>query len=663
VGPGEWKPWVELPSLRPIADLSAELGAYLRRARCNIGGSPGLLPPGWLMLGDQRRVLSSWPTSDRPILQFSDPPPMLAQLLAADGRITRGPIWLFRVGADGLAHEVIGRMVRPGQSYVLVSNAPIVSGQIGAPVAVAATGATAIGFDLPSHLSEDAITGLRALGLSVGQSIRIAPAGLEARRWDGEGFAEWMEGEIPCLSLEADHSVEGYAVRLDGGPALELPANGGSPIFLKLTDLDIGGHTLSVEARSQVGDLPKTATGYIALTVRPPEPWIAGTTNHSGLAITADPAEPSLDQFWKGEVTIQALGPTGQQIRIFVEMIDAAGGILATEQVAALPLPVTRDTWMRALSGFLKKETDPWAYLAATSGRLVLDGDASGCWQLPLHREVAPLRWAWHRSASRMALRLIDDHVGDDPVRALFFPFASPASPTTVTTEELESDFCPGGQGGLCVAFYGERSEALVVSMPQTLGGLSELKIEPKINLPTSVGDPIDTLSTLMQLWKTARLVGPLVSSRRQSVMEALRYTLATYIFGSEWAAAESRYSRSRKRSRDLKDLVAKTGAPSAFNFVLARDICKLRSMPPSTRNHEFEALAKRYTYNRVPNGSGAASFALARWFHESGPWNKKLAAHLDTVRTVTFLPRAARVLSIAMSGATTADFARRDHR
>lgn len=662
-GPGEWKPWIELPSLRPIADLSPELSAYLRRARCNVGGSPGLLPPGWLILGDQRRVLASWPPSGRPIVQFSDPPPMLAQLLAADGRITPGPIWLFRVGADGLAHEVIGRMVRPDQSYVLVSDIPILTGQIGAPVTITATGATAIGFDLPSHLSEDTISALHALGLGVAQSIRIAPAGLEARRWDGEGFAEWMEGESPCLSLEADHLVKGYAVRLDGGATLEIPANAGSPIFLKLTDLDIGLHTLSVEVRSQVGDVPKAAAGYISLTVRPPEPWIAGTTNHSGLAITADPAEPSLDQFWKGEVSIQALGPAQQQIRIFVEMLDAAGGILATEQVAALPLPVTRETWMRALSGFLKKETDPWAYLTATSGRLVLDGDASGCWRLPLHREVAPLRWAWHRGANSMALRLIDDHGGDDPVRALFFPFASPASPTTLSTKELESDFCPGGQGGLCVAFYGERSEPLVVSMPQTLGGLSELMIEPKINLPDSVGDPIDTLSTLMQLWKGAKLAGPLVSSRRQSVIDALRFTLATYVFGSAWAAAESRYLRSQKNSTDLKDLVAKTGAPPTFSFVLARDVCKFRSMPPSTRNREFEAMAKRYTYNRVPNGSGAASFALARWFDESGPWNEMLAAHLNTVRTVTFLPRAARVLSIATSGAVTADFARRGHR
>ncbi|NMN57685.1 hypothetical protein FHT36_001582 [Xanthobacter sp. SG618] len=657
--PGEWKPWIELPSLRPIADLSPEFGAYLRRARCSVGGSPGLMPPGWLMLGDQRRLLASWPAADRPIVQFSDPPPMLAQLLAADGCITTGPIWLFRVGADGLARQVIGRMVRPGQSYVLVSDAPIATGQIGAPVTVVVTGATAIGFDLPPHLSEDAITTLRAMGLGVGQSIRIAPAGLEARRWDGEGFAEWTEGENPCLSLEADHSVRAYAVQFDGGAVLEVPANGGSPIFLKLTDLDVGPHTLSVEARSQIGDAPKAAAGYIALTVRPPEPWIAGTTNHSGLAITAEPAEPSLDQFWKGEVNIQALGPAQQQVRICVELLDAAGSILATEQVAALPLPITRETWVRALSGFLKRETDPWAYLTATSGRLVIDGDASGCWRMPLHREVAPLRWVWHRGANRTALRLIDDHGGNDPVVAQLFSFARPASAIELNAKDLEADFYPSEQGGLCVASYGNRTEALVVSMPQTLGSLSGLVIAPEIAVNTGSEDPIGQLSALMELWRGAKLVGPLVASRQQAVIKTFERRLAALLFGADWAAAEARYSQSQKGPKDLKDLGSQMGAPPAFNFVIARDIEKFRSMPLAKRIAEVEALAQRYS--TVPHGAAAASFAIAGWLDEGGPWTDGLTAHLSALRAVPFMLRAARLLSIATPAGSQLDSGEHD--
>ncbi|HZR75126.1 hypothetical protein [Bradyrhizobium sp.] len=652
--PGEWKVWAELPTLRPIADLSLDLSAYLRRARCSVLGSPGQLPPGWLMLGDQRRVLAAWPPSHQPLVQFTDPPPILAQLLTADGCITNGPIWLFRVAADGLAHEIIGRMVRPGESYVLVSNAPIAMGPIGTSVTVLATGVTAIGFELPQHLSEDAMTALRALGLGVGQSIRIAPAGLEARRWDGEGFAEWMEGESPCLSLEADHSIESYRVRLDGGFPLEVLGNEGSPVFLKLTDLDVGRHTVSVEARSRIGDATKTATGYIALTIRPPQPWIAGTTSHSGLAITADPAEPSLDQFWEGEVSIQALGPAQQQVRICVELLNAAGDVLAIEQVATLSLPVTSDTWFRALAAFLKKESDPWAYLSAASGRLVIDGETSGSWRLPLQRDVAPLRWVWHRGVNRTALRLIDDHGGDDPVLAQFFSFAQPANPRILDSKELEADFCPTGQGGLCVASYGDRCEALVVSMPQTLDSLSGLVIEPEIALGTGAEDPIRHLCRMMELWKRAKLVGPLVSPRRLSVINAFQRALAALVLGSDWAAAEAHYSRSQKGWEDLKELTAQTGAKTAFNFVIARDIEKFRSMQIAKRVAEFEALARRYD-GRVPKGAGAASLALVRWLEQAGPWNDALAAHLSTVQSVPFVLRAARVLATAVPAAPPA--------
>lgn len=647
MAPGEWKPSVELPTLRPLADLSSEINAHLRSSRCSVAGSPGRLPPGWLMLGDQRRVLTSWPRSDQSIVQFDNPPLLLAQLMAADGCITTGPTWLFRVGSDGLAREVVGRVVRPGQSYVLVSNAAIDTGAIGQPVTLMATGATAIGFDLPPRLSDNSISALRALGLGVGQSVRIAPAGLEARRWDGEGFAEWMEGENPCLSLEADHSVESYSVRLNGGSALHVPANDGTPIFIKLSELSVGRHTLSVEARSGAGATSKVATGYIALTIRPPQPWIAGTTSHSGLAITAHPPEPSLDQFWKGEVSLQVLGPAQQQVRIFVELLKAAGDVLTTELVATLPLPITAETWLRALTTFLKKDSDPWAYLTATSGRLVIDGEANGSWRLPLHRDVAPLRWVWHRGVNRTTLRLIDDHGGEAPIIAQFFPFARPANPEKLNAKDLEADFYPSGQGGLCVASHENRREALVVSMPQTLGTLSSLVARPEISVLNATDDPIGQLSAMMDLWRGAKVVGALVYQRQLAVINAFQNALVSLIFGPDWAAVEERYFRSSKGSQDLKELTAQIGGPAAFGIVIARDIEMFGAMPFANQIVALDALARRY--KRIPNGATAASLELARWLKYGGIWKKEYASQLSVAQTVPFLLRAARILSIAL--------------
>jgi len=314
---GEWTPVVELPTLRPLADLAPDLNKYLRVTRCSVAGSAGTLPAGWLMLADQRRVLTSWPAADQPIIRFENPPAMLDHLLRADGCITAGPRWLFRVGADGLAREIIGRMVRPGYQYVLVSTAPIEAPRIGEPVSLTASGAAALILDLHEQLTSDAIAALRALQLGVAQTIRVAPAGLDARRWDGEGFAEWMDGETPCLVIHSDYPVESYALRLDDGLILTVATNGHAPVFLKLTDLATGPHTFTVEARSRTGEASGSITGYLSLTLRPPRAWIAGTTGHSGLVVTSEPQEPSLDQLWESEVNVQVLGPapTGRPLR------------------------------------------------------------------------------------------------------------------------------------------------------------------------------------------------------------------------------------------------------------------------------------------------------------------------------------------------------------
>src|SRR5690606_14595168 len=151
--------------------------------------------------------------------------------------------------------------------------------------------------------------------------------------------------------------------------------------------------------------------------------------------------------------------------------------------------------------------------------------------------------------------------------------------------------FYPSEQGGLCVATYGDRSEALVVSMPQTLDSLSGLVIEPEIAVDPRSKDPIEQLTMLMKLWKGAKVVGPLVSSRQQAVIKTFQRTLAALILGADWAAAEARYSQSQKGPKDLKDIAAQMGAPPAFSFVIARDIDKFRSMPPAKWITEFEAL------------------------------------------------------------------------
>lgn len=212
----EWTLIVELPGLQQVADLSPDLGDFLSRTRCSVAGASGLRPPGWLLEGAQRRALDAWPPTDEPVLRFQVPNPRMDHLLASEGHISQGPHWLFRVGSDGEATEVIGRMVRPGMSYVLVSQSDLPNVSFAAPTSLRCRGAQAIRFEVPQALSAEQVGELKAAGLSVAQTIRVWPVGLAARGWDGvldadhEPVAAWSGHRVPRIRVE----VEGVVPRL-----------------------------------------------------------------------------------------------------------------------------------------------------------------------------------------------------------------------------------------------------------------------------------------------------------------------------------------------------------------------------------------------------------------------------------------------------------------
>ena len=113
---------------------------------------------------------------------------------------------------------------------------------------------------------------------------------------------------------------------------------------------------------------------------------------------------------------LQVLGPIGHHVSVCIELLGSADEKLITEQVASLSLPITSENWGRAFAGFSRREPDPWAYLAASSGNLVVQSDELGTYRIPLQRNVAPVRWVWHKSNRGTALRLINDHEGDEPL-------------------------------------------------------------------------------------------------------------------------------------------------------------------------------------------------------------------------------------------------------
>ena len=594
----EWTLIVNLPGLQQVADLSPELSKFLSRTRCSIAGSSGLRPPGWLLDGAQRRALDEWPPTDQPVLRFQVPNPRVDHLLASEGCISQGPNWLFRVGSDGEAAEVIGGMVRPGMLYVLVSQADLPDVSFAVPTSLKCRGAQAIRFEVPQAVSAEQIGELKAAGLSVAQTIRVWPVGLAARGWNDEGMSEWLETESPCFAISHDHLVAEYEIRLGAGPGLRVAAKpAGVPTFIRLAPLPLGNHILSVRV---VRDPALDASlypveGWISLSVRSPNPWISGTIGHSGLIATSEPPEPTLDEFWEGLLQLTVLGPAGRQVSVCVELLDGTGSRIVTEQVANLTLPLGPDTWRTAFAAFERREKDPWGYLAASSGRILIDGEELGAVRIPLQRDASPVRWVWRSTSKSTQLRLVDDHGGETPVRVFFRSFARPLEEVLIKLEDAELGIEPSTPGGLYTASYGEELVPLVVGVRRVDGGLGGLLVEPDFSAVSRSHDNALAILRAIIAWSDTRQAGALVGARRARVLSRLKECLHYVMCGAKWANAEIAFRGGASRDAVVAAMVNCFENKRMFALVLARDAAKYACMPEHVRHREFAALAHRY--------------------------------------------------------------------
>lgn len=597
-GLDEWTPIVEIPSFHAVADLSPELGEFLKRTRCSVAGSSGVRPPGWLLNGSQMRVLETWPSPDAPLLSFATTNAAMDHLLSSEGRISPGPYWLFQSRSDGRAVEVLGKLVRPGQSYIIVARTDLPSLSNASQTQILCRGAQAIRIEIPAVLTTAHSEELKKAGLSIAQTIRVWPVGLAARAWDGEGATEWLETECPCFAIQHDHSVAEYELRLGAGPTMKVAAQAaGVPTFVRLQPQPAGNHVLSVSvvreaARGAVLQTP--IEGVISLAVRPPSPWISGSIGHSGLIATSEPLEPTLDEFWEGLAQISVMGPAGRQVTICVELLDGSGEPIAMEHVGQLTLPLQQGAWRTAFEVFKRREKDPWSYLGACSGRILVDGEDLGVVRIPLHRDVSPVRWVWRTTNKTTLFRLVDDHDGEAPVQVSFYSFAKPLNEIPLDAEAIGRGIEPTAPGGLFTARYGDHEVSLVIGM-RKVDSFKDLLVEPQFATVNHSREQALAVVQAIISWSDARLAGALAVERRARVVARLKEHLYGVLCGPNWSNAE-RCLRVGDYSVDAVEALFQCfDKKRGFALVLARDAVKYTRLVDHARQHEFALLAQRY--------------------------------------------------------------------
>ena len=537
-------------STTPVEILASDRGAestalrvFLDRTRCRLNGATDWKPTGWLLSGNRMGALRRWPDAVVPLIGFERADPLMDHLLESEYRLTPGPRWLFRIGSDGIARHIASSTARPDNDYIVVTTGGIPSDVPGlTPCALECESVHAFRLRVPSQVPADTTARLHELGIDVARTIRVWPAGLPGRGWDGDGSTEWLTTESPCFGIAPDHPLDALSFRLDDGSEQVVATDPlGGPTFVRLPPLAAGTHTLTVEAhRSPALDDAVTtppAKGFARLAVREPEPWTPGVALHPGLIVTSDPFDASLDVLWRNELNLAINGPEGFAVRVRVKLCSADGRQVLSDPVDdSMAIPVTLDTWHRAFAKFLDNKTRAWKYLEAASCTLEINGDSLGTCALRFDHDPSPLRWAFASRQRQTFVHLVDDSgMHDWAPNAQFFSMECPLDGKSLDAETARTGFAVAPPGGLFLARHPQFDDAAVVSAPpaRLKARLKDLGIEPDVHV--LAGAPaVRQAFDLLRLWHNARQVGFLVDVRRRQVTQSIFDAIFRSICGAK---------------------------------------------------------------------------------------------------------------------------------
>ena len=601
---GNWSVVLQMKSLRPIAAESPQLRAFLDSTRCRLSGATDWKPTGWLLSGDRKGALKRWPDRSNPLIQFERPNSLMDHLLQSEYRLQSSPVWLFRIGSDGIARHIESRTVRPNHDYIVVTESTVPPELPGAsPCALQCEGVRALRLSIPDHVPAETTARLQKSGLHVARTIQVWPTGLPGRGWDGDGGTEWLTTESPCFGITTDHPVDALTFRLNNGlgRVLDTPIDG-APMFVRLPRLPTGNHTLIVEAHRSpdLDDAVSTppATGFARLAVREPEPWLPGVASHAGLIVTIDPYDANLDLFWRNELNISVTGPADFAVTLHVSLYAADGRKILSEPVGPpMDLPITHDEWRHAFEKFVDNENRAWKYLEAASCTLEIKADSLGTSTLTFDHAPSPLRWLMKSQRPQTVVRLIDDTGGHETAPDInFYSMEHPLNATPLDPENARAGQTVLPPGGLFLARLPPFADAAVVSAPPRHMGFRDLGVVPNVHVaksPTALTDAFG----LLRLWHDARQAGFLADIKQRQVTRGIVDAIFVAICGENWAKAEGDLANRPIPRTALQALVARVDKRTPFGQQLSNQ--SFASDAETTVATRFATLAARHGVSR----------------------------------------------------------------
>lgn len=566
---GGWHPYLELPDLTPLQARHQQVERELRSLRAKVEGHPRQLARGRLLYPD-KVPLSAWPRPDVPAIELERGSTAVNNLIAEHCSIDPGPWWVFRRRSGGVAIEVKGKFVRPGNEYCLVgrldSKPPSLSWivQTMAPV----EGVHAFDLTVPQIISAAEVDQLAAIGLAVVSDVSIRPVGLVPGSWDGEGAIEWLAGEPAMLAVSCARASEKCVVTVDRGlpNVLEFP-EGQSELIFALEGLAVGKHDVNVSLLSLEAGRP-LISGSLAITIRDLHTNREGATEGTAIRLFTTPARPKMTELWDGRASLSIDGPLQTRAELAIILRDGEGRQLAKLH-RSVSVPFSDSAWERLTDQELRKKRLFSAYEEAESCEVSVFRDGVGFASMVCERGFDPLRWVLAKQHSgHHEARLIDRTGSGDTHVHLF----SVEAPLVGEQYDYRQPIAVPAAGGLLQATSGKMRAAII--LPPEPNRLRQS--HPAV--PRCWDDQLLEVQRIIEghrWWLDADLpADPFAHHQQEKVLDALTTALVSLVAGHRWAKLErKRDPVGAHRQLELLDEMSKLVGAAPKQRAVARQI------------------------------------------------------------------------------------------
>jgi len=590
-----WQVVLDIPDLAPVCSRFPGMAEILRQSRCVVAGASGApLARGRLLSrGSQLVILQKWPGASEVLLKFERSTLELDFLLSTECMLRPGPIWLFKIAADGLAYEVTGKVVRADHSYILLTTTAARSRFASVPIDVECEGIQAESFELSKYLSDQDLNDLGHAGLQVAKTVGIEPVGVVPAAWDGEGHVTWLSTDRACIAVSADFPVSGVALVLDKSlnHRLETTLPKDAPLLIELPQLSIGRHQLQLVVQHRTDR--DFVTGDVDILIRDPRSWKGGLTEQNPFLVVVDPPNPSLEQLWEGRSTIDLYGPGNRQVACEVKLITPES--VLTRNLPALKLPVRASAWAEHFDRFFQRDSHVEdTYDASLRCELLFKCEEQGQFLLNCEREFAPLRWLVKRNHGGYQIQLLNDTGHEKPANVSYCSFEQPERPEVQEAVRYRYWQDVPSAGGLYYARSDGAQKSIVVSPSSR--AFADLRLKATFASHSRTPKSIAQIFAACEAWGEARTAGNLFASHhRRQIVDHFVQELIALTCGNEWLGKEKLLYHGHLSVDELAHYVTAQPIERGITATLKCLAQSAANLPVTDRRHRFSLAVRSF--------------------------------------------------------------------